>query len=1832
MKTSSNAKSLAIRHFLRITLSFTLYTLHFTLFTLFSCGKLNEIRVVGSNFEDEIQLAQNLVFTFNKDLVRESDLNSWEATKYVEFKPAVAGKFKWTAPNELVFSPTAGFDPATEYRADLNEVLTSKVADKKYGVSSSELTFHTPFLQLVETETYWTKSRESGKPLAKVKLQFNYPVNGSEISEKLEVKSGEKVLEHATAANQTAQSNITNALITNNIEEQSLTILLKKGLKVPNTAHESKADIAQTAVLPSPLTLEVKDVQTGFENNHAFVKITTTQELQPDNLANYFTIQPAVAAKAELTENGFIVRGDFNQTDTYVLTITNQTKGVLGVQLPENVSKDLFFGQMPAAVAFTNKKAVYLSAKGARNVGINVVNVPKVQVKIAKVYQNNILQFLRNNRYDEYGVVGTSEEGYENYGPTGKFNYNEDDQQLYSDLIVNKTIETENLPKIGGVSALNLGLPDASNNFQGIYVVSVQSKDEQYLQATQLVSISDIGLIAKQSGEEVWVFANSIKTTEPLENVEIHLISSNNQDVATLKTDSKGIAKFDKLSEKAANFKIAMITANVGGEKAAPTDFNYLVFDDTRVETSRFDVAGKRDNASGFEAFIYGERNIYRPGETIHFNTVVRKQNWQSPGSVPIKIRVLLPNGKELKVIRGNTGPQGDLATTLPLDKAAVTGTYSIEISNANEVLLASQNVSVEEFMPDRIKVDVKTDRAFYQTGQSAALSATALNLFGPPASGRNYEMDFSLKRKAFVPEKFKSYLFDIPNNTKFENTLRQGVTNDSGLANETFLLNANYQDMGVLEGKIYVTVFDETGRPVNRLKRFDVFTQSIFYGIKLADSYVGLNAPLPIALVALDKDANPKTATAQVEIVRIEYLTVVERIDNQLRYASKKREKVVYSNVANLAGGKGEVRYVPTVSGEYEVRVRRVGAMGYSVASFYAYGWGSTAASSFEVSNEGQVLMEFDKPKYQIGEKATVLFKTPFKGKLLVSVERNKVLEYKYIDTDSQSAEFQFTITDDHLPNAYVTATLIRALDNSALPLTVAHGFAPVPVEDPDTKMPVEIVAVEKSRSKTKQTIKVRAARNAQVTIAVVDEGILQIKNYQTPDIHGFFYQKRALEVGSHDLYQLLFPELSLASVSSTGGDGYDLEKRVNPLSNGRVNLVAFWSGTLNTGLSGEAEFEVEVPQFSGDLRIMAVAYKDNAFGSANKNMKVADPIVISTALPRFLSPDDEVIVPVNISNTEKKPVNVSVSVNVGGNLTQNSAIKTQNLSIAPEKESRTNFTIKAAQAMGNGTVTITVNNGKEKFTEKTELTVRPATSLLKTAQSGVIAGGSNATIDLTNNGFIPSTVKSRLVLSRSPLVQYAKALDYLLGYPHGCVEQTISKAFPQIYFTDLAKLLKTSTYMVKTGDSDFNPTFNVQAAIQKVEAMQLFNGAVSYWPATTDESWWGTAYATHFLLEAQRAGFEVSTSSLGKMIDYLTTKTNAPALETELVYSESGSYVAQQVASRSAIYSLYVLSMAGKPNRASMNYYKQNNNLLTNDSRYLLTAAFKQIGSPQTPEGGLKPFFQKKLAPPSGAARLGSSPILNLALVLNTLIETDPNDLQIPVLARQLSQALNATAYLSTQEASFAFLALGKLAKKNANSTVTAKITVDNKVYPFDGKDLIINTNSPLRGLGAASGKGSLYWFAQTEGLSATGGYVEEDANLRVRKQFLNRFGQPMSSFKQNDLVVVKITLSSTAGTPVENVVVTDLLPAAFEIENPRLTEPRDMPWIKTATVPDHFDLRDDRINYYTSATATEKTFYYLVRVITKGTFALGPVSADAMYSGEYRSYSGGGKVKVE
>lgn len=1800
-----------------------------------SCSSLNEVQVVGKNFTDEIRLTQNLVFTFNKDLVPESKLNVWDSTHYIRFEPAVNGKFKWTAPNELVFSPTTTFGASEAYRAELTDQLL-KFADKekKYTVGGDQLGFHTPYLQLQDTETWWTRSQESARPEARLKLKFNYPVTAQNVVERLHLKLDDRPVDFKLLTS--PSPNIVTLEITNpgnaNPNPLPLQIILDKGLTSTHSSYVSKDPLEKSASLPSPLRLDVVDVQTGFESNRGFIKVITSQELAPESIAAGFSLTPELTPATEVNENGFVLRGDFNETDTYILQLNKSLKGILGPGLEEEVSRDLFFGKMPPGISFTNKKAIYLTPKGLKNIGVQIVNVPKVQVRIAKVYENNILNYVKTNRYENYDYIG------ESWQPTGSYDYNEDDQGLYSDVVVDKTVETDNLPRNKGISSLNVALPD-DNGRKGIYLVSVRSKEEAYLGSTRLIAISDIGLIVKQGTDDLWVFANSIKTTEPLSDVEITLVSSNNQSVYTLKTDGNGMAHAEKLKEKAPGFRIAMITAR------SDTDFNYLLLEDTQVETSRFEVEGMRDNPSGLQAFIYGERDIYRPGETIHYNTVLRTESWKVAKDIPLKIKFITPNGKEYRTWRKSTNAQGAVETELSLDATALTGSYVLEVYNANDVLLASQAVSIEEFIPDRIKVDLTEIKKEYKPGEAVNITATALNLFGPPASNRTYEMESQLKRKRFFAAAYPEFSFDIPAETRFETERRQGITSPQGQAVEKFVIPVQYQNIGLLEAKVYVTVFDENSRPVNRLQRFDVITQPTLFGIRLPDTYVGINAPVPVEVIGVDSKGKLKKGdNVKIEIVRIDYQTIVEKQNEQLRYTSRKQEKVVYSKTVTLSAGRESIKYVPTVSGEYEIRVRDPRASYYSSSTFYAYGYGFTSYSSFEVSSEGRILMETDRTHYNTGQTAKVLFKTPFDGRLLVTVERNQVFEQHVLTTSKKAAELSIRLDDQYLPNVYVTATLIRPLDSSQLPLTVAHGFLPVFVEDAQRKLDVKIAVAPKSRSKTKQRVQIRTAPNAQLTVAVVDEGILQIKNFKTPDIHGHFYQKKALQVATHDLYALLFPELNFSGASSTGGDGYDLERRINPLSNGRKDLVRFWSGILTANSNGDATFDFAIPQFSGDLRVMAVAYKDNAFGSASSNMKVADPVVISMGAPRFLSPGDDLQLPVTISNTEKKTTPLTVSLQLEGPLSLQETGASRKIVIPPGKEERIIFKVKASSSTGSGKLIVKANTGGEVFVQETSLDVRPASPLLKTSSSGVIAGGTSGTIFL-KSPFMPGTSRSQIVLSRSPLIQGGgKLFSDLLGYPYGCLEQVVSKAFPQIYFADLIKAMaKKPVYRVTQGESDFNPITNVQQAIRKTEAQQLSGGGYSLWPGSSKDDWWVSAYVLHFLEEARRANFEVNEVNRSKAIDYLTTKTGLVSSKEETPNlnedggpdvggADKAAVVRRVVAKRESIYSLYVLALAGHPNRPAMNYYKQHGNLLTTDHRYLLAGAFSLIGDARSSAQLLPPNYQVDKSDEAGEDY--ASPIRNLSLTLNTLLETDRDNLQIPQLGRQLSEVVGTAPYLNTQEASFALLALGKIANRTAGSNVTAVVTSAGKsLGAFEGNELSLSKGILNQKLAVKTkGSGNLYWFAQVEGISQSGDFREEDQGLQVRRTYLTRDGKTATRFRQNDLVVVKISVISTSGLPIENVVVTDPLPAAFEIENPRLGEQRDMPWIKKASSPDYFDVRDDRIHFFTTANRTEKTFYYLARVISKGSFRVGPAAADAMYKSEYRSYSGAGKVTVE
>jgi uncharacterized protein YfaS (alpha-2-macroglobulin family) len=1821
---------------------------------------------------DEIDPYSNLVFTFDEDVVDEAGQNRWDTTRYVTFSPAVRGKFKWTGNRELTFSPLEPFRPSTVFEAALRPAALPS-GKQKLALNRSK--FHTPYLSMAAPQVFYGRSaRAAGTAELRANLQFNYPVRPADLRPLLRVsQDGKPVAVEIIAAEPDRTLGLS---FTQEAQPGSpLTIEIAPGLRPAAGDKPTTKALTAQAEVPDQQTLAVRELTGSLINGEPVVTVLTNQPVAVADIQPALSVTPAVAFAVEALESGFALKGGFEVGKTYQVTLRPGTRGVLGGILTEQYSQAVSFGVERPSISFANgDKALYLDALGARNLGLRINEVDKVKVTIAKVYANNIQALLRGEaeygypNYEESEAEGGSEED----GEYVDRSYRYYDVENTGNVVSERTISVGGLPKENGLRLLNLSLKELEfqGPMKGLYVVRVQDSERQWLQVSKLVAVTDVGLIVKQGATGgTLVFANSIRTAAPLKGVTVNLVSSNNQVIGTATTDGSGVAAFDSAASMK-RFKLGMVTA------VKDADFTFLDLSKSRVETSRFEVGGLQANAARYQAFLYGDRNLYRPGDTVRTNTVVRAEDWTTPApGLPLKIRLLLPTGKEYSSLQQKLGAAGSFESRFILPPTIMTGLYTLEVLTGNDVLLTSRQISVEEFVPDRLKVNVTAAPTVLSPGQTVTASLTAMNLFGPPATDRKYEIEFTLKEKQFEPKSYPNYTFAIntgerkrtmygdgeeessESGTRFEKAMREGRTDAAGRGSAAFTV-PEYQDLGILQGVAFATVFDETGRPVNRLATFDVQTQATMFGIQNLPELVSTQQPVPVRLLALTPQGRPTTATATVKVVRMLWETVLERQGGRYVYNSQQREQVILTQSRSV-GAETSFSFTPIYSGEYEIRVSRPGAVSYVTRRFYAYGYGDTQSNSFEVNNEGEVSIEADKAKYEPGETAKLLLKTPFAGRILVTVERNRVLEHFYVNTDEKSAQVKIDIKAEHVPNVYVTATAIRAISDNRLPLTVARGFLPLTVEKPGARLSVAIKAPAQSRSQTWQTVEVTTAPRAQVTLAVVDEGILQLKNYQTPDPYGYFYQKRALEVSSFDVYPFLLPELG---TSSSGGDLADLRRRANPVPNRRVKLVAKWSGVLTADGEGKVRYKVRVPQFSGALRIMAVAYKGEQFGNAEHMMKVADPVVISTALPRFMSPGDTIDVPVTLTNTTGRLLEISIGCVSKGPIERTKAgfayddgrkAKSDykepekfghSLRLQPNSEARVHYYY-VATGIGEAKITVTVNNLKsrndhtdntdliESFSETIELPIRPAAPLEKRTGSGVVAGGASLPLNLKTD-FMPASLRSQLVVSRSPLTEFSKDLRYLLQYPYGCLEQTVSAAFPQLYYGDLAATLQQKTGAAAKAQR-YNPNYHVQEAIRKIESMQLYNGSLSYWPGGDYDNWWATAYAAHFLQEAQRAGFAVNKSVLDKTLRYLQFRLKKR--ETEPYQYFDVSHIARQktIASKEIAYSLYVLALAGRQDAVALNYYRANGELLAEDSKFLLACTHALLGNQRLFRTLLPARFGAETAAKRALDGSFYSPIRDQGLVLNALLEADPSNPQALVMARQLSRQLKSAGWLSTQERAFALLALGKVARRNAGSTATASLSLDGKaVGNFSGKDLRISNVANRSLTMKTSGKGSLYYFWEVEGISPGGQVREEDAYLRVRREFLSRDGQALGTptFRQNDLVVVRITLEAgdAAGT-VKNVAVTDLLPAGLEIENPRIGAVRDLDWAKDAATPDYLDVRDDRLNLFTTATGTPKHFYYLARAVSKGTFKLGPVSADAMYNAEYHSYNGAGVVRV-
>jgi uncharacterized protein YfaS (alpha-2-macroglobulin family) len=1292
---------------------------------LSACNR-STVSLESTNARDEVPALGNLTFRFDKSLVTDSLLDRWDSTEYIAFEPRIPGRFRWEHTDELVFSPAVPLAPATTFKASLQNTLLQHSAFGRIK-KADDLVFHTPDLKLSNSNVTWVLQDEnSSTALPQVDLYFNYPVNPATLKEKLLIEVGGQPVTYSL---QTLSADDKISIRLQNLKMEDKTyeakISIDKGLVPEGGTNGSKEKTEMQASIPSPFVLQINDVTTEHDGETGTLKVTTSQQVIATGLASYVKLDPAVKFSVEPSDDGFVIRSDnFDQAKSYALTLTKGLRGRIGGVLHEEYNTNITFGELAPSISFANDKGVYLSGKGAQNIEVKIINVPKVKVVVSKIYENNLLAagrygYTPNETADKHNAGNNGGDGEEEGGGE---NYNGDNggDGTLGDVVYEQEIDTRSLQKSGSNRLFNFSIADKLPEFKGIYHLMIRSTTDYWVKDSRFVSLSDIGLIAKEGNEKILVFANSIKNAAALPGVNVLAYGANNQLLGMASTGADGVAEIAYTRKDLAGFRPAMIIAKTA------EDFNYLPFGTTRVNTSRFEIGGRRSNSTGLDAFVYPERDIYRPGERVNFSVIVRDRQWKSPGDLPVKLKFLLPNGKELKTFRKNLNEQGSLEGSVDIAPSAITGSYSLEVYTSNDVLLATQPFRIEEFVPDRIKVTAKLDKPFLETGDVSRLSIHALNFFGPPAANRNYECEIQVKRKSFNPKKYTGFDFGLSSESgAFDKTVREGKTDEQGNAVEKYEVPDLFKNIGLLQATFYATVFDETGRPVSRSTSVDIFTQPVFFGV--ADDgyyFYALNQAVHFPLIALNRNENVLNGImARVQVVKHEYRTVLTKSGSYFRYESQKEDKLISSGIVTVSGEKAGYSFTPRSPGDYELRVSIPGSEHYVSKEFYSYGsWGGEN-SSFGVNNEGHIDISLDKSSYFTGDNVMALFKTPFSGRMLVTMETDKVVSYQYVDVAQRSASLSLPLTAEAIPNVYITATLIKPHELSDIPLTVAHGFQSVKVEEKDRRIPVEIMAQGKVRSHTHQKITVKAAPGSMVTLAAVDNGVLQVSDFVTPDPYGYFYAKRALEVNGYDLYPLLFPE-TRPSLSSTGGDAEsDMKKRVNPMPAKRIKIVSYWSGITQADGSGEANFEFDIPQFSGEVRLMAVAYRNERFGSKESTMTVADPIVLSTALPRFLSPGDTVTVPVTVTNTTSGAASASARLKISGAL-RTVGENEQSLSLSPNSEGRAVFQIVASPIIGTGKVGVEVTGLGETFTDETEIGVRPSAPLQKITGSGSVVG----------------------------------------------------------------------------------------------------------------------------------------------------------------------------------------------------------------------------------------------------------------------------------------------------------------------------------------------------------------------------------------------------------------------------------------------------------------------------------------------------------------------------
>jgi hypothetical protein len=1812
-----------------------------------SCAK----KISSEEFNSDFSLYQEYILSFSSGIISANsdirvtltfDKSEWKPNQEIdnnlfEISPAVKGKMMALASNTIAFIPEKPLAQNTEYRITfhLSKLIKTpqELKDFKFSIKTLKQDF---IVNVLDLQSY---SRE-----------LNY-LNGTiQTSDQMTFEMASKLVEAKQDGkklnikfDKTRSTSTEFKFLIDSIQRKVKDGVIQISWNGNPFKMKQKGGVAYE--IPGKDNFKIVGVEIGDEDNQSLFINFSDPIKKGQDLSGLVAVETAQTTTFSIEGNLLKVFFAEPLKGDLLVEVFEGIESDEGYKMKTTFTQKVLFNEMKPNVRFV-KNGTILPSSSNLKINFESTNLKAVDVKVYRIYKNNILQFLQDNNLNgnrelrkvsspvAKQTINLLARKLPNYSKWNTFaldlskiitpepgaiyrvelSFNKS-YSLYKCDFAPTEIKEDREEESEEVRSFNDDYYDYYWYDDYDWYDSKNPCEDDYFRRGPIgmnVLATDLGVIAKRGENGSYILAvTNIVNTQPISGATVQLYDFQQQKIATKLTNAEGLANFEL--DKYAYFAI------VSKENQA----TYVKLDEGySLSVSNFDVSGEKLQ-KGLKGYLYGERGVWRPGDTLFLSFMLNDAASKLDKSHPIKFILNDPTGKLTFQSFQKYNDLNHYKFVVPTRDSHPTGSWEATVSVGGARFY--KNIKIETIKPNRLKIKNKFESEILSVSKPNKSEVEVAWLHGAVAKDLKMEMQAKIMAQKTTFKGFATYVFDDPIRQfeTEETTVFSGKINSEGKATVTVQPKVSSPSPGMLKASFMTKVYENGG---------DFSTDVMTATLSPYSTYVGLKTPEAnkyglletgktnrFDIVTVDENGNPKSVqNLTVQVYKVEWRWWWDAsYDNLSSYVSS-NSTTAFKNlkVSTNSSGKASFQFKNEENewGRYLIRVTdEIGghATGSTVMIDWPYWSGKTRNT--ESSNAAMLVFSTDKTKYAVGEKASISFPSSVGGRALISLENgSRIVKTFWAPTQKGETKVEIPVTAEMAPNVFVHITLLQphasTLNDSPIRL---YGIVPIEVLDKNTILEPQITMPEVLKPETKATVRVseKSGKAMVYTIAIVDDGLLDLTRFKTPNAWNSFYAREALGVKTWDIFDDVIGAYGgkVNQVFSIGGDedlGGSKAKKAN-----RFKPVVIYLGPFKLEKGKTNAHQIKLPNYVGSVRTMVVAgdASTNAYGAAEKTSAVRKPLMVLASLPRKISPTEKVRLPITIfaMETQVKNVNVQIKTSSGLQVIGNAA---QSLTFTQPDEKMVYFDLQVGNATGIEKVQIMATSGNEKATYEVELNSTNPNPITTEFTDVILEPNSTKSINMATFGVLGSN-SAQLEISSFPTIDFSGRMQFLIQYPHGCVEQTTSGVFPQLYLTDIFDLSPQRKNEIQK---------NIKIGIQKLGEFQLANGGFSYWSGQNYSDDWSSSYVGHFMIEAEKKGYFLPIHFKSKWIAYQQKASK------EWRFNKANNDLAQA-------YRLYTLAVVGVPDMASMNRLRETTRI-SNESKLRLAAAYALAGQKQAAQ---TVFAQSKLDDlnTNNYYYYGSAE-RNRAMVLETLLLLGQKEKAFS-LATSLAKSMASDQWMSTQTTAYCLYAMAKFAKENGGKGVEVQ-------FALDGKSQTITTTKSLvsRDLAIKSGKNTLmisntksntlYVRVITSGTLPIGDEKVMQSKLFTNLLFKMRNGTVMNAAKvvQGTEFIGEITIRNQSNERVENIALAQIIPSGFEIVNTRFTDFGSF----GNNVAEHIDIRDDRTNFYFSLKANEsRTFRVLLNASYLGRYYLPGMQAEAMYDNSYVARTKGQWVEV-